>query len=547
MNILSKYNKSRHLIINWLLLVFVLISLNSCIDTDLNEIPLSSVGAENTLVSKAGFEAYINGLVWAAREEYSKDDNTYFITNFPGTDVAEDAGAEYFTYRNWVSYMTPIRGEVLKTWDWAYSKMIPQANTIISYANKSEIESIWENEADKNKVIAEARFFRAYTYNLLANLYGGVPIVDDVVTTPIFDYARNSREEVYRFAKEDLEFASDWLPATTQIDGRIVKATANHLLTEVNISLNLYDEAIKSASDVIDSGLYSLMTSRFGVAKDQPGDVFSDLFIDGNFNRSSGNTESIYVWQFEDLTAGGGGTNNGNQAIRNCGPFLTKMGDSKGFNNVATAELGRGVGRVRGTNYSLYTIWNDPNDIRNSEYNIRRDFYYNNPGSALYGQKISFANATAEDTFRNMYPYPRKVEGTPWNSSPTSGKITDDVYVYRLAETYLLRAEAYMKKGDLANAAKDINTVRARANASPISANDVTLDFILDERARELFLEEPRRRTLIRLGLLVERVRKYGLMEDWRNTIQDYHGLWPIPQDVIDANYGSVIEQNPGY
>lgn len=104
-----------------------------------------------------------------------------------------------------------------------------------------------------------------------------------------------------------------------------------------------------------------------------------------------------------------------------------------------------------------------------------------------------------------------------------------------------------MKKGDLANAAKDINTVRARANASPISANDVTLDFILDERARELFLEEPRRRTLIRLGLLVERVRKYGLMEDWRNTIQDYHGLWPIPQDVIDANYGSVIEQNPGY
>lgn len=547
MNIAYNYNNSRYLFINVLLLVFVLSSLNSCIDTDLNEVPLSSLSADNTLVSKQGFESFLNGLVWAAREEYSQDDNTFFITNFPGTDVGEDAGAEYFTYRNWVSYLTPIRPEVLKNWDWAYSKMIPQANTIIIYANKPELNNIWKNEAEKNKVIAEARFFRAYTYNFLANLYGGVPIVDDIISSPRFDFKRSNREDVYQFAKEDLEFASEWLPVTTQFEGRIVKAAADHLLTEVNISLKLYEEAINSASEVIDSGNYSLMTSRFGNSKAEPGDVFSDLFLNGNFNRSSGNRESIYVWQFEDFIAGGGGSNNGNQSIRNCGPFLTKMGDSKGFNNIATAELGRGVGRVRGTNYSLYKIWDDSNDIRNSEYNMRRNFYYNNPNSPFFGELISFASATAEDTLRNMYPYPRKIEGVPWNNSPTSGKITDDVYVYRLAETYLLRAEAYMKNGDLDNAANDINTVRIRSNASPISADKVTMDYILDERARELFLEEPRRRTLIRLGLLVERVRKYGLMENWRNTIQDYHGLWPIPQVVIDSNYGNEIEQNPGY
>lgn len=76
---------------------------------------------------------------------------------------------------------------------------------------------------------------------------------------------------------------------------------------------------------------------------------------------------------------------------------------------------------------------------------------------------------------------------------------------------------------------------------------DVDLEFILEERARELLFEEPRRRTLIRMGLLVERVREHGLLEDTRTTIQDYHGIWPIPQRVIDANIGADFEQNPDY
>lgn len=204
------------------------------------------------------------------------------------------------------------------------------------------------------------------------------------------------------------------------------------------------------------------------------------------------------------------------------------------------------LGELEELTIALYTIWNDPNDIRNSEHNMRRDFYYNNPNSPYYGKPVE-PRTNAEDTLRTMYPYPRKVEGAPWNDSPTSGKIKDDVYVYRLAETYLLRAEAYMNNNQLGKAAADINTVRERSNASPITASEVSIDFILDERARELFLEEPRRRTLIRLDKLVERVQKYGLMENWRTTIKDYHRLWPIPQEVIDANYGAKIEQNLGY
>ncbi|MEP2059536.1 MAG: RagB/SusD family nutrient uptake outer membrane protein [Maribacter litoralis] len=533
-----------------IMLVLALTMFISCDEEDLlNEKPLSSLNDVAVLSSKDGFDAYLIGLAYNAREEQSQGDNLYFITNFPGTDVGEDAGAEYFTYRNWVSYLTPVTPEVEDNWNWAYTKMIAQANTIITYASKPELDNIWQNEAEKNAVIAEAKFYRAYTYNFLANLYGGVPIVESIESSPKFDYVRSSREEVYEFAKNDLVFASQWLPETVGSDneGRIVKAAADHLLTEVYLGLNQYQNAIDSATDVIDSGLYELMTERFGVSAGEPGDVYSDLFATGNFNRSSGNRESIYVWQFESFIEGGGGSSGGNATVRNMGPFLNKFKDPDGVTNIPTDETNRGVGRVRGTNYALYDIWKgEPNDIRNSEYNFRREFLYNNPESAYFGEPV-LPITVAEDSLRILYPYPRKIEGTPWEGRNNNGRTEEDVYVYRLAETYLLRSEAYFLNSENQKAADDLNAIRQRAGATLISASDVSLDYILDERARELMYEERRRKTLIRMGVLVERVREYGLVEEWRSTVQDYHGLWPIPQTAIDANFGAELTQNPGY
>ena len=530
--------------------VFLALFLGSCNKKLLDEHPLSSLNADITLTSVPGFENFLTGLAWAARDEYTAPSDALFpLTEFPGTDEAGDAGAEYVTYRNWATYLTPVTPEVIANWEWAYTKMIPQANTIIVYANKPSLESIWKSTEEKNAIIAEARFYRAYTYNFLANLYGGVPIVDTVLSVAKFDYVRASRQEVYEFAKADLEFASKWLPATVDKskEGKIVKAAADHLLTEVYISLGQYDSAVSSASRVINSGLYHLMDHRFGTESDRPGDVFSDLFRDGNQNRSAGNMETLYVMQIEAFTAGGDGSNGGNAAVRYFAPFLTHIQDPDGKNMIATDSMGRGVGRVRPTNYLLYNIWeNDWDDMRNSQYNMRRVFYYNNPASAYFGKMVEPRTAN-EDTMRSMYPYSRKVEGKPWQGNNTSGRTAKDITVYRLAGTYLLRAEAFLGKGELQNAANDLNVVRARANAAPVGAGDVTLDFILDERARELWTEEPRRRTLIRMGKLVERVRKFGLMETSRNTVQDYNNLWPIPQKAIDANSGAALDQNPGY
>ncbi|NJM94316.1 MAG: RagB/SusD family nutrient uptake outer membrane protein [Cytophagales bacterium] len=109
----------------------------------------------------------------------------------------------------------------------------------------------------------------------------------------------------------------------------------------------------------------------------------------------------------------------------------------------------------------------------------------------------------------------------------------------------MLRAEAYLGKGDPSNAAADINVVRTRANATPVAAGDVDIDFILDERARELSLEETRRITLHRTGKLVERVRLYN--DHNADEIQDFHALWPIPNAEIIANIDGNLTQNPGY
>ena len=94
----------------------------------------------------------------------------------------------------------------------------------------------------------------------------------------------------------------------------------------------------------------------------------------------------------------------------------------------------------------------------------------------------------------------------------------------------------------------DINVIRNRAKATPATVDEVDIDYLLDERARELYQEECRFYVLRRTGKLVERVRKYnnnpltpGL------NIQDYHVLLPIPQEQIDLNISGDFPQNPGY
>lgn len=559
--------------LKWLLIPLVLITaliFNACNDKDLLEqVSKSNLTDDAVFSSKAGFEYYLSGLVFQFRDEWRRGDRDYW-SQFWGTDMYNWIDPNERPQRgNWAINLTPENADSKRYWDWAYQKMIPMANRVIYFAEKDDVSGIWASEEEKNALVAEARFFRAWTYNILANLFGDVVIVEAGTPEPIYDFQRSPRQDAYLLARKDLEFAAKWLPELVDAskEGHPVRAAAQHLLAEVCISLGDYDAAIASATDLIGNPNYHLMTTRFGNEIDKPGDVFSDLFKEGNYNRSSGNKESILVWQITEYAIGGAGTRaNGNNFPRGWAPFLVDYIGSDGKNgwvyNPSTnpagvdtlggVSLGRGAGFVRPSNYALYEIWaNNWNDMRNSKHNIKREFYFNNPQSSFYMQKWDPAiHARSEkDTSRLVYPYSLKVEGPFFQGGDGSykGRSTKDVYVIRLAETYLLRAEAYFKKGDQENAAADINVVRARANAAPVSPGDVDLDYILDERARELMAEEPRVRTLIRMGKLVERVRLYDIDQTSRETIQDYNQFWPIPQSAIDANTGAVLEQNPGY
>ncbi|MFO7657422.1 MAG: RagB/SusD family nutrient uptake outer membrane protein [Bacteroidales bacterium] len=565
-------NKIYHLqSMKWFILSVIMVTVfNACNDEELLvQKSKSDLTDDAVLNSIAGFEYYLSGLTYQFRDEWRAGDRDYW-SQFWNTDMYTWVDHVERPQRgNWAINLTPENPDCKRYWEWAYIKMIPMANKVIYFGQKESNSGIWKSEAEKNAVIAEGRFFRAWSYNILANLFGDAIIIEASTPEPKYDFFRSPRREVYELVRSDLEFAAQWLPESVDAskEGRPVRAAAQHLLTEVCISLGDYDAAIASATALINNPEYHLMTTRFGSAAGEPGDVFSDLFKEGNFNRSSGNMESILVWQIVEYALGGSGSRKvGNNFVRGFAPFLVdyvgtdgKNGwlydvtkNPNGVDTVGGMMLGRGAGFVRPSNYALYDIWKDNwNDMRNSKYNMKREFYFNNPASTLFMQKWDPAihAKNEKDTGRLVYSYSLKVEGPFFEGGDGSfkGRTSKDVYVMRLAETYLLRAEAYLRKGDKENAAIDINTVRARANAPAISSDEATLDYILDERARELMTEEPRVRTLIRMNNLVERVRLYDMDMVSRQSIQDYNKFWPIPQSAIDANTGSILEQNDGY
>jgi hypothetical protein len=333
------------------------------------------------------------------------------------------------------------------------------------------------------------------------------------------------------------------------------------MLAEVDISLKDYDGAIAAATRVINGtdGTYSLVNARFGArASETDKNYYYDLFVMGNQNTQPGNNESIWNAQFA-VTATGGAIPGG--VTTSTRPLIERMmwcdwwGQVKyGYNGTAVDSTGRGVAYVRPTTFANYTIWaNSGNDIRNSETCIKRHYYFGPntpvpaiPGSAPHQLAPRSVLTTHDDT--SIYIYPNWCKfGTDKHIGgvPDAGYVRD-FYVIRLPETYFLRAEAYLDKGDLPSAAADLNVVRDRSKATPVLPAQVNIDYILDERARELFGEEWRINTLCRLGLVYDRTKRFGNPQS-AASVQPANNLMPIPQASIDANTGATVTQNPGY
>lgn len=128
----------------------------------------------------------------------------------------------------------------------------------------------------------------------------------------------------------------------------------------------------------------------------------------------------------------------------------------------------------------------------------------------------------------------------------TLGDTYTDQYMFRLAETYLIRVEAYLGTGDKTKAAEDINAVRSRAKPALCWNGNITINYILDERMRKLGIEEKRRLTLSRLNMVYERTVNIA-KNPLAANIQSFNNLWPIPQREIERNKDAILTQNPGY
>ncbi|MFS8616241.1 MAG: RagB/SusD family nutrient uptake outer membrane protein [Solitalea sp.] len=556
------------------------LSFASCSDRLLDEVPLDFYSPENSFVTPAHFEAALYSIYDDFRGTFYRGSNQGAPPRilFQGTDmVFSDGGLGEFP--DFSKRIVPTAGFVFSAvWEPCY-RMIYDANVIIGRADDPDTEL---TEDQKTKVKAEARFFRALMHKTLADLYGGVPIVLEETLSPKRDYVRASREEVYEQCAEDFSFAAAHLPDIDQAgDFRLNKLAAYHLLAETYISLKRWQEAVDAASEVIDHPATALMTERFGRRMNDPvnpdfpwasgGDVYWDLFRKGNQARSAGNTEAIWVLPFEYNVDGGAAGGSGYELI--FAPRLWSLSIRQDVNVIPhpnTYYGGRGGGQIRLTHYFYNGLWarSGEDDIRNASHNIVRDFKVNNPVSAHHGKWILADNVPIRlnryaDTTRDFFPLMAKiaslgdhpkdvwnvdqtVTGSLLSSSAAGGLVTNrDHYRIRLAETYLLRAEAYLGMGDQGSAANDINVVRRRSNAPDVDPSEVDIDYILDERLRELYTEEFRLLTLTRLGKLVERTRKYN--PEVGNTYEDHQNLWPIPYSEIEKNTEAELTQNPGY
>lgn len=567
--------------------LLLLTGLVSCKRDFLDEVPESFLSTANAFRTEADFTASTNNLYGLVRSHYYTVND--FIPFF--YQYRTDAFRE-------MTVGTPnLAGEITPTgfvqFAWApHYKIIAEANTIISRIPASQLTA-----AQKTAFEARARFFRAFGYRALAYLYGGVPLVLEEVATPKTDFTRATRAQVYAQVIQDLEFAMANLPSITAVaDGQVSDLAAAHLLAEVANTAGQYQKAVDAATRVISNPNMGLMTARFGSrANENPGDVYWDMFRRGNQNRRSGNREAIWVAQIEiDVPGGAGSTavgtaQNGVYALERVHAPLMREVRVKGANNVDIAPFiwprsdltgGRGVGFMAPSPYFINDIWQSDfdNDIRNANHNFVREFISTNadPRNPYFGQVISHRNPpagistvgglgaiVANQPNRAFYPYQTKAthmgnHPTPLYENPNStnpitklvlktsaGGTYRDEYIFRLAETYLLRAEAYLGLNRLTEAAADINVVRARAKANPVAPANVTIDYILDERIRELGVEEKRMLTLMRLGKWVDRVRR--LHPFYGAHMRDHYNLWPIPASEIERNNGAVLDQNPGY
>lgn len=373
---------------------------------------------------------------------------------------------------------TPASSYFDRHWTEPY-ETIYQANDFIIHVGNSKVLS----DEKKRSVLSEALFFRAYSYFMLVNSFGDVPLVLTNNYKESAKMPRTPKDQVYKQIIEDLEEAQEGLLTSSNGTTRITSEAAKALLARTYLYTGQWEKAKNKASELI--------PAEHGGS----GTKFKLEEFDKIFKASS--VESIL--QINMMGYAGSGTYNGYTRI---GSMFIPRGSNSNY------DLSEQI---------VNAMQEDPKDLRKSWI-----------GSKSKGSVVFY------------YPYKYKNNKTPENVDDAEFMV-----LLRLAEQYMIRCEANAHLGDMEAALKDLNVIRARAGVDPIesvgSAEELLL-LIEQERRKEFFFECGHRWfDLNRTG----RADAVYSKIDYKTFWKPYKALLPIPEEQIGRN--TALEQNPGY
>lgn len=462
-------------------------------------------------------------------------------------------------------------------WDEGYNG-IKYANSIINYIDG--VEGL--DEKTRNEYKGRAYFHRAFRYYILCWQWGDVPLVTKLLDVPKQNYSTTSRDQILRMCTEEVEKAVQWVPSQSEMEyyGMVNKEACRHLLAKLYLSIGEWKKAEAQCDTLINYSGLALMTAPFGDAsaanslEPQTWNVTRNVIWDLHRPENKmvpANTETIMglpncteqsridfllmrifgpMWNDTRLT-----TPDGMQAVLN----LARSDGRYDQTLDALRAFGRGIGTMRPTYFAQHALWNvngveDNQDYRHNSqvgnWVHMEDIKYNNPSSAYHGQNLRLykddGSILCTDTIRDWFDFPlykiylkdasaENIAGSTQFNGCTNGS-NGNWYLFRLAETYLMRAEARLYQGNTAGATEDVNTIRNRAHCSQLYST-VNIGDIVNERARELFLEEFRKVELTRISY---DLALSGVPDEWGN-VYDVN-TWD-KQEGTDKNNGSYWYQ----
>ncbi|MBN2273100.1 MAG: RagB/SusD family nutrient uptake outer membrane protein [Bacteroidales bacterium] len=569
------------------------------ISCELDEYNPSGVTAESIWSNPQGFQTLVNAAYINQRTFYGKEDGV--IMGEAGTDIWFRADKS-FSYRQVFRYIdyTPDQASSTKNY---WRDLWPAVNMCNAGINR--IDDAGLPETERNAKLGELRYLRAFYYWHIVETWGGVALfTNETAQSPNLSPTRSPVEDFYDLMIDDLDYAIEWLPVTPENPEEYSRATrksamgflARVLLTRAYYSLDNNNKAeadayFTRARDVAHATLDS--AARWGVSLYQN---YADLWDNRTGGNNKNNYEALYVisnstnpnmnydingnrlhlWFMNRYSNKPGLQIDllyGNDSERRFMPtqyYLDLFDETKdsryaaSFQDVWLCNVEEGYEWDEG---DLSKFGKDPS-LLGSKINLNDTALYitknvvpdKRTRNYVVIDRDSLFNADTIYTIADLY-LPLKKFFDPNRDDPSAKPGFNDILVIRLAEMYLIAAEAEFQLGDNAGAAADINVIRTRA-AWPgresdmlISAGDVTLDFILDERAREFGGEHMRWFDLKRTRTLVDRIQRYNkniqipdrlMRKD--NGIFENVLLRPIPQNEIDALLnGEEFGQNPGY